>query len=139
MHPSGFESRALACDEATALLSVAHNMCAGPLDERIRDILVSNSFIQKIDFIRNVFKGWLKQGRLGGRPSASEGPEIFWDGVQEHLGSGGSAGKFVWTTVGAPGGDGKYRSVSLKEKSADNEDPSMDALRERLQGLAVKS
>lgn len=141
MHPSGFDTRAVASDEAATFLSIAQGACPGPMDQRIRDILVENSFTQKISFIRDVFKSWLKQGRLGGQAAESEGqtPEIFWEGTQERPQPGSSGGKFVWVTVGAPGGDGEYRSVTLKEKQteADN-DLETDVLRERLRALAPK-
>lgn len=141
MHPSGFDTRAVASDEAATFLSIAQGICATPMEERIRDILVENSFIQKISFIRDVFKGWLKQGRLGGQPSPSEGPapEVFWEGTQERPQPGSSGGKFVWVTVGAPGGDGEYRSVTLKEKLAEaDNDLDTDVLKERLRALAPK-
>lgn len=141
MHPSGFDTRAVASDEAATFLNIAQGPCATPTDERIRDILDANFYVQKIGFIRDVFKGWLKQGRLGGRPSKADGPvpEIFWEGIQERPQPGGSAGKFVWVTVGAPGGDGGYRSVSLKEKKMEaSDDQDADPLRERLRALATK-
>lgn len=141
MHPSGFESRVFTSDEAATFLSIAQGACATPGDERIRDMLEANAFVQKIDFVRDVFKGWLKRGRLGARPSKTEGhaPEIFWEGIQERPQSGGSGGKFVWTTVGAPGGDGEYRSVAPREKGAQKTDQGVDPLKERLRALAPKS
>ena len=141
MHPSGFDTRAVASDEAGRFLSVAQGTSTSPGDERIRDILVSNSFMQKISFIKDVFKGWLEYGRLGGRPSETDEQvlELFWEGLQERPQPGSSGGKFVWVTVGAPGGDGEYRSISLKEKQAEAEnDPEIDVLRERLRALAPK-
>lgn len=128
MHPSGFDTRAVASEEAATFLSIAQGTLTTSVNEKIRDILDANSFVQKIGFIRTVLKTWIKYGRLGGRPSeradtdtggphgSSSPQEIYWDGPQERPQTGGSGtgGKFVWVTVGAPGGDGEYRSISLK-------------------------
>lgn len=141
MHPSGFDTRAVTSDEVATFLGIAYGTGASSADERVRDILDANSFLQKINFIREVMKGWVKQGRLGGRPThdkasgAATPMELFWEGSQERA-AGGSGSKFVWVTVGAPGGDGEYRSVSLRERRSDaEEDREADALRERLRML----
>lgn len=111
MHPSGFDTRAVASEEAAIFLAIAQGTFAGSVDERIREILDANSFLQKIGFIKDVLKGWIRHGRLGGRPSQHE---IYWEGAQERPQPGGPGGKFVWVTVGSPGGDGEYRAISLK-------------------------
>ncbi|XRM44956.1 Cell cycle serine/threonine-protein kinase cdc5/MSD2 [Aspergillus tubingensis] len=141
MHPSGFDTRAVTSDEVATFLGIAYGTGASSADERVRDILDANSFLQKINFIKEVMKGWVKQGRLGGRPThdkasgAASPMELFWEGSQERA-AGGSGSKFVWVTVGAPGGDGEYRSVSLRERRSDaEEDREADALRERLRML----
>ncbi|GFF38791.1 probable serine/threonine-protein kinase CCRP1 [Aspergillus udagawae] len=142
MHPSGFDTRAVASDEATAFLSIAHGSTTSAVDERIRDVLEANFFLEKIGFIREVMKSWVKHGRLGGSPSqdqtSTDPPKMLWEGTQERAQVGG--GKFVWVTVGAPGGDGEYRSISLKEKESEGRenDPEMETLRERLRALATK-
>lgn len=130
MHPSGFDTRAAASDEAAILLAIASTPPTNAADERIHEVLEANAFMQKIDFVRQVLKGWIKWGRLGGRPpprssTDSEGnprkrypAEIYWEGVQERLASGGHGGKFVWVTVGAQGGDEDYVSVSLNSEQA---------------------
>lgn len=140
MHPLGFDTRAVASDEAATFLSIAQGTRASATDERIRDVLEANSFVPKIRFISDVLKGWLKQGRLGGRPSKTEGhvPETLWEGAQERPRPGGSGGKFVWVTVGAPGGDGEYRCVTLREKTEASDGQDVDPLRERLRVLGVK-
>ncbi|KAL3478941.1 hypothetical protein BJX99DRAFT_93640 [Aspergillus californicus] len=133
MHPSGFDTRAVVSDEVATFLSIAYRTSTSPLDERIREVLDANSFLQKISFIKDVLKGWIRQGRLGGRsPTDKLATEMFWEGAQERAQLTG--GKFVWVTVGAPGGDGEYRSLSLKDKksSTSAEAEQMDALRERL-------
>ncbi|KAL2831731.1 hypothetical protein BDW59DRAFT_139925 [Aspergillus cavernicola] len=136
MHPSGFDTRAVVSDDIATFLSIAYRPSASPLDERIREVLDANSFLQKISFIKDVLKGWIRQGRLGGRPSTDRAAtEMFWEGAQERAhSSGGGGSKFVWVTVGAPGGDGEYRSVvSLKDKKpSTGEGQDMEALRERL-------
>ncbi|KAL4786606.1 hypothetical protein BJX76DRAFT_320804 [Aspergillus varians] len=138
MHPSGFDTRAVVSDEIATFLSIAYGTSAGSLDDRIREVLDANSFLQKIGFIKDVLKNWIRQGRLGGRPSPERlGAEMFWDGAQERSqSSGGGSSKFVWVTVGAPGGDGEYRSVSLRDKkgssSAGEGDKEVEALKERL-------
>ncbi|OJJ98265.1 hypothetical protein ASPACDRAFT_122098 [Aspergillus aculeatus ATCC 16872] len=141
MHPSGFDTRAVASDEVSTFLSIAYGGSASAADDRIRDVLDANLFMQKIIFIKEVMKGWIKQGRLGGRPSSSEGLsalEIFWEGSQERAHAGSSGSKFVWVTVGAPGGDGEYRSISLKDKQGEGEvEEEIEALRERLRMLGV--
>lgn len=141
MHPSGFDTRAVASDEAGTFLSIAYGTAGSAMDERMHDILEANSFLQKIAFLKEVFKGWFKHGRLGGgvqekSDGSSVGPhEMFWEGTQERVSGGG--GKFVWVTVGAPGGDGEYRSISLKERKEAEHDREVDALRERLRMLGA--
>ncbi|KAI9044691.1 Pkinase-domain-containing protein [Aspergillus affinis] len=146
MHPAGFDTRALASDEVGTFLSIAYGATASPMDERIRDILDANSFLQKIGFLKDVLKGWLKHGRVGGRPfDKSLGVEgglrsldMFWEGAQERA----HGSKFVWVTVGAPGGDGEYRSITLREKDKKVEathEQEMGMLRERLRMLGVPS
>ncbi|KAJ5222927.1 uncharacterized protein N7469_009167 [Penicillium citrinum] len=152
MHPSGFDTRAIASDEASTFISIASGDSTSSVEERIREILDANSFMQKIGFMKEVLKGWIKYGRLGGRPSsnkASSGedsvaPELFWQGTQERSPTGGPGTKFVWVTVGAPDGDGEYRSVMLKDSDRErlgkkaamgnvmDHDKEMDILRERL-------
>ncbi|GAB1203577.1 hypothetical protein APSETT445_002213 [Aspergillus pseudonomiae] len=140
MHPSGFDSRSMASDEAGTFLSIAYGTGTTPKDERLRDILEANAFLPKITFMKTVLKGWIKLGRLGERPSdqqpVSDG--LFWEGAQERPQAGGSGSRFVWVTVGAPGGDTEYRSVSLK-KGENEADGEIDALRERLRRLGVPS
>ncbi|KAL4902668.1 hypothetical protein BDW74DRAFT_186849 [Aspergillus multicolor] len=137
MHPSGFDTRAVVSDEIATFLSIADGAGSSPLDEKIRDVLEANSFLEKIAFVKNVLKSWIRQGRLGGRASPNRpDTEMFWEGTQERAhASGGGSSKFVWVTVGAPGGDSEYRSVSLRDKknSSPTESDEMEALRERLQ------
>ncbi|OGM50909.1 putative serine/threonine protein kinase [Aspergillus bombycis] len=140
MHPSGFDSRSMASDEAGTFLSIAYGTGTTPTDKRLRDILEANAFLPKITFMKTVLKGWIKLGRLGERPSEQQpvSDGLFWEGAQERPQAGGSGGRFVWVTVGAPGGDTEYRSVSLK-KGENEADGEMDALRERLRRLGVPS
>lgn len=120
MHPTGFDTRAVASDEAATFLAVASAPPEAATDDGLREVLEANLFLQKMDFVRNVLSGWIRYGRLGGRPrpsgarvdsdgnSYTDRPsEIFWDGPQERP-SGGNGGKYVWVTVGAQGGDGEY-------------------------------
>lgn len=149
MHPSGFDTRAVASDEASTFLSIANGESLNSIEDRIREILDANSFVQKISFIKDVLKVWMKNGRLGGRPPSrsvgdeSATPEMFWQGTQERAQTGGHGTKFVWVTVGAPDGDGEYRSVMLKESDREKAerpekkrgmdlDKEMDLLKERL-------
>ncbi|KAL4893260.1 hypothetical protein BDV59DRAFT_177889 [Aspergillus ambiguus] len=144
MHPSGFDTRAVASDEVGTFLGIAYSTGSSAIDERLQDILDANSFLQKVGFIKEVFKRWIKQGCLGGRPQEqallsdgySASSQMFWEGSQERVQSGGG-GKFVWVTVGAPGGDGEYRSISLKEKKETDYGHEVDALRERLRMLGT--
>lgn len=125
MHPSGFDTRAVASDEAATFLAVASSSPESTSDDRLWDVLEANSFLQKMEFVRDVLSGWIRWGRLGGRPppsfakvdSESHGPteyrsEIFWEGPQERSSSGGNSGKYVWVTVGAQGGDGDYVCIT---------------------------
>lgn len=126
MHPSGFDTRAVVSEEATILISIADGTYSNTVNEGLREILKANSFLPKIGFIKDVLRTWIKHGRLGGRPSLREDSsagnkdgralqlETHWDGAQERPQQGGASAKFVWVTVGAPGGDGEYRAVSLK-------------------------
>ncbi|KAL2837062.1 hypothetical protein BJY01DRAFT_221359 [Aspergillus pseudoustus] len=138
MHPSGFDTRAVVSDEVATFLSIAYGTSGSSLDERIKDVLEANSFLQKVGFIKDVLKNWIRQGGLGGRPSHERiRTEMFWEGAQERMqSSSGGGSKFVWVTVGAPGGDGEYRSVSLRDKkgtsSTGEADQEIEALKERL-------
>ncbi|KAJ5762949.1 hypothetical protein N7533_001630 [Penicillium manginii] len=152
MHPSGFDTRAIASDEAATFISIANGSSSNSVEERIREILDANSFMEKIGFMKEVLKGWIKYGRLGGRPSTNKtpsgvdsvAPELFWQGTQERTPTGGHGTKFVWVTVGAPDGDGEYRSVMLKDSDREklekrgglsggvDHEKEMDVLRERL-------
>ncbi|KAL5336861.1 hypothetical protein BJX70DRAFT_371346 [Aspergillus crustosus] len=138
MHPSGFDTRAVVSDEVATFLSIAYGTSASSLDDQIREVLDANSFLQKITFIKDVLKRWIRRGRLGGRSSSDRAAsEMFWEGAQERAhASGGGSSKFVWVTVGAPGGDGEYRSVSLRDKKSSSAgviDQEIEALKERLQ------
>ncbi|KAI2785980.1 hypothetical protein POX_h09745 [Penicillium oxalicum] len=150
MHPSGFDTRAVASDEAATFLSIANGESLNSVEDRIRDILEANSFLEKINFIRDVLKDWITFGRLGGRPPSTSASgqelvstEMLWRGTQDRSPGGSNGTKFVWVTVGAPDGDGVYRSVMLKDSEIERPDkragPSLDremeALKERLRGL----
>ena len=151
MHPSGFDTRAVASDEAATFLSIINGESLNSVEDRIREILDANSFGQKINFIKDVLKGWIKYGRLGGRPSAKRSgsgdesmpTEMYWQGTQERSQTGTHGTKFVWVTVGAPDGDGEYRSVMLKDsdteksekRAAMNLDKEVDMLKERLRAM----
>lgn len=115
MHPSGFDTRAVASDEASTFLAVAGGSVQSSADDRLRDLLDANSFISKMRFVRDVLNSWVQFGRLGGRPTPTDvsgrPSEIFWDGAQERS-STGSGGKYVWVTVGAQGGDGDYVCIA---------------------------
>ena len=151
MHPSGFDTRAVASDEAATFLSIIGGSSINTVEDRIREILDANSFLEKVNFITDVLKAWIKYGRLGGRPvsnhppseSESVPPEMFWQGTQVRSQPGSSGLKYVWVTVGAPDGDGVYRSMMLKDHEAEklekranmDHEKDMDLLRERMQGL----
>lgn len=149
MHPSGFETRAVASDEAATFLSIANGDSISSTEDKIRDILDANTFIQKIAFIKDTIRIWIKHGRLGGRPPSVESSsdsipdEAYWQGTQERPQPKSPGTKFVWVTVGAPDGDGHYRSVMFQDdareqvhkRSAMNHDKEMDLLKDRLQAL----
>ena len=121
------------------------------MEDRIREILDANCFLEKIEFIKNVLKGWIKHGRLGGRPACnplasaedSVPQEMFWQGTQERSQNGTQGTKFVWVTVGAPDGDGEYRSIMLKEgektrvdkRTKVDYDNEMEVIKDRLRVL----
>ncbi|KAJ5157744.1 uncharacterized protein N7482_008844 [Penicillium canariense] len=148
MHPSGFDTRAVASDEAATFLSIANGESINSVEDRIREILDANSFLQKVSFIKDVLKGWMTYGRLGGRPSPDRSAsadelipsEMFWQGTQDRSSAGSHGMKFVWVTVGAPDGDGAYRSIMLKDsyqaksdkRSGLDYDKEVDMLKERL-------
>lgn len=151
MHPSGFDTRAVASDEAATFLSIVNGITLNAVEDRIREILDANAFAQKISFVKDVLKSWIKYGRLGGRPLSSRSssgedsvpPEMFWQGVQERSQTGSHGTKFVWVTVGAPDGDGEYRFVMLKDcdreqagkRAAMDVDKEVDLLKERLRTM----
>jgi hypothetical protein len=152
MHPSGFDTRAIISDEVSLFLA---STGPAPENERLHEILDTNSFKKKIEFVKEILGGWIQWGRLGGRPRPSGSSstvggsdadsndgnpngcrypiELFWEGVQEKTWAGAGGGKFVWVTVGAQGGDGEYISVSLRggDEPGDR-DGRGEALRERL-------
>ncbi|KAJ5766139.1 uncharacterized protein N7511_003755 [Penicillium nucicola] len=151
MHPNGFDTRAVASDEAATFLSIANGDSVNSVEDRIRDILDANVFTEKIAFIKDTIKVWIKNGRLGGRPSSAEIPsadpstptEMFWQGTQERSQPNTPGTKFVWVTVGAPDGDGQYRSIMLKDsdrerltkRASTDYEKEMDALKDRLRAL----
>ena len=148
MHPAGFDTRAVASDEAATFLSIANGDSVNSTEDRIRDILDANAFIQKVAFIKDTLRVWIKFGRLGGRPpSVDSSPdsmpaEAFWQGTQERPQPKSPGTKFVWVTVGAPDGDGHYRSVMFQDGSREVEkrvgleyDKEMDRLKDRLRAL----
>ncbi|KAJ5781196.1 hypothetical protein N7457_006356 [Penicillium paradoxum] len=149
MHPAGFDTRAVASDEAATFLSIANGDSVNSTEDRIREILDANSFIQKIAFIKDTLRVWIKFGKLGGRPPSIDSSEqsmpdeSYWQGTQERSQPGSPGTKFVWVTVGAPDGDGHYRSVMLKDsdrgdglKSAGMDyDKEMGLLKDRLRAM----
>ncbi|KAJ5290927.1 hypothetical protein N7478_000178 [Penicillium angulare] len=148
MHPSGFDTRAVASDEATTFLSIVYGESVNSAEARLREILDANSFLQKISFIADVLKVWIKHGRLGGRSTAkrtvgdnSVPPEMFWQGTQERSPTTSQGTKFVWVTVGAPDGDGEYCSVVLKDSDKQKSvagmdvDKEMEMIQERLRAM----
>ncbi|CAI7661351.1 unnamed protein product [Penicillium bialowiezense] len=147
MHPAGFDTRAVASDEAATFLSIANGDSVSSTEDRIRDILDANAFIQKIAFIKDTLRVWIKFGRLGGRPPTVDIPadsmpdEAFWQGTQERPQPKSPGTKFVWVTVGAPDGDGNYQSVMVQdhpreiEKRGTDHDRDMDLLKDRLRAL----
>ncbi|CAG8020935.1 unnamed protein product [Penicillium olsonii] len=146
MHPAGFDTRAVASDEAATFLSIANGDSLNSMEDRIRDILDANAFIQKIAFIKDTLRVWIKFGRLGGRPPSVESSdsmpdEAFWQGTQDRPQPKSPGTKFVWVTVGAPDGDGQYRSVMIQDdvrevaKWVTTHERDMDLLQDRLHAL----
>jgi hypothetical protein len=151
MHSNGFDTRAVASDEAATFLSIANGDSVNSIEDRIRDILDANAFIQKIAFIKDTLKVWIKHGRLGGRPASADAVsadqsmprEMFWQGTQERSQPNTPGTKFVWVTVGAPDGDGQYRSVMLKDsdrervakRASTDYEKNIDLLKDRLGAL----
>ncbi|KAM5468275.1 Cell cycle serine/threonine-protein kinase cdc5/MSD2 [Microsporum audouinii] len=132
MHPSGFDTRTVISEPASAYLSAIAGLptrVPGISSERFRDILEANSFPKKLEFITTVIECWTKNKRLGGRVSTSSvskvngaikctSMDLFWDGAQERSWASASGSKFVWVSVGAQGGDGDYMSVKLQMNQA---------------------
>ncbi|OAL73214.1 plk/plk-unclassified protein kinase [Trichophyton violaceum] len=132
MHPSGFDTRTVISEPASAYLSSISGISTkipGITAERFRDILEANSFPKKLEFITTVIDCWATNKRLGGRVSLSSvskvngaikctSADLFWDGAQERSWASASGSKFVWVSVGAQGGDGDYMSVKLQTNAA---------------------
>lgn len=132
MHPSGFDTRTVISEPASAYLSSISGISTkipGITAERFRDILEANSFPKKLEFITTVIDCWATNKRLGGRVSLSSvskvngaikctSADLFWDGAQERAWASASGSKFVWVSVGAQGGDGDYMSVKLQTNAA---------------------
>ncbi|KAG0154588.1 hypothetical protein PDIDSM_156 [Penicillium digitatum] len=151
MHPAGFDTRAVASDEAATFLSIANGDSINSTEDLIRDILDANAFIQKIAFIEDTLRVWIEFGRLGGRPPSIDSAsaddslpdEAFWQGPQERSQPNSPGTKFVWVTVGAPDGDGHYRSMMLKDSDREPKGPpagveydkEMNLLKNRLRTL----
>ncbi|KAK2865202.1 hypothetical protein FQN49_003805 [Arthroderma sp. PD_2] len=72
MHPSGFDTRTVISEPASAYLSSISGLptkVPGISSERFRDILEANSFPKKLEFIVTVIECWARNERLGGRVS----------------------------------------------------------------------
>lgn len=139
MHPSGFDTRAVASDEAATFLAVASDSTDNAGDDRLRDVLQANCFMRKMKFVKEVLSTWVYYGRLGGRPTTSSASnvangqptETFWDGPQERPSSG--VGKYVWVTVGAQGGDGEYICMTPNATNAERDRPLAPTQRQQYQ------
>ncbi|EFR05344.1 plk/plk-unclassified protein kinase [Nannizzia gypsea CBS 118893] len=132
MHPSGFDTRTVISELASAYLSSISGVptrVPGISSERFRDILEANSFPKKLEFITTVIDCWATNKRLGGRVYLSSvskvngaikctSADLLWDGAQERSWASASGSKFVWVSVGAQGGDGDYMSVKLQTNAA---------------------
>lgn len=151
MHPSGFDTRAVACDEiGTFLDAAASNMSdsgRAPMDERLNGILHANSFLDKIQFVNSVLEGWVDGGRLGEMPppsastcslpssssgslssAANSGEKdslFFWDGVQEGSTLGTSSGSSSGSSNSKPRGTTKFVWVTVGAQGGDREYLSM--------------
>ncbi|KAJ5900002.1 hypothetical protein N7495_004746 [Penicillium taxi] len=141
MHPAGFDTRAIASDEAATFLNITQGEPMNSVEQRIREVLDANAFLQKISFIKQVIQCWIKFGRLGGRPPSSRSApdeiphEMYWQGTQERPNPGHGT-KFVWVTVGAPDGDGEYCAVLMKEDEIEQQtDKEMDMLKDRMRAM----
>lgn len=64
-----------------------------------RDLVEANELVKKVTFIRDLVKIWVDCGGLG---RLGEHKWMKWEGMQE------PGWKFVWTSVGALGGDDKW-------------------------------
>ena len=73
MHPFGFDTRSVVSDETstffTMLSGINNRDGYGASGDRLREILDTNSFREKIEFIKETLGNWVRQGRLGGRSS----------------------------------------------------------------------
>lgn len=151
MHPTGFDTRAIACDEIGAFLDAAFNYGdsrRAPVDERLSGILNANSFLEKIRFINSVLEGWVDGGRLGEMPSpsasscslpsssssgslssatsATERDSLFfWDGVQEGSTVGTSSGSSNSNSSCKASGSTKFVWVTVGAQGGDREYLSM--------------
>ena len=55
MHPSGFDTRAVASDETATFMSIALGKLTSSVDAQIGEVLAANSFLKKIQFLKDVF------------------------------------------------------------------------------------
>ena len=70
------------------------------------DIIISNEFTAKVEFVRDVVEMWCANGGLGCIGQSSR--FIKWEGLRETV---GGSEKLVWVSVGAKGGDERYELV----------------------------
>ncbi len=75
----------------------------------LRPIPAANQFRKKIEFVRDVVRGWVVAGGLGNGDMSREG-RVRWMGVRETKGVPIPA-KHVWVTIGARNGDGRVAAM----------------------------
>ncbi|KAI5285781.1 Cell cycle serine/threonine-protein kinase cdc5/MSD2 [Ascosphaera aggregata] len=129
MHPSGFETRAVACDDVSTYFAALQKGQEAP--SKLSDVLEANAFPEKVDFIRTVLESWTRSRKLGAQvmPPYSHQMsrkvvgmgEIFWEGAQEKTWIGPTGSKFVWVTVGAHDGDNEYLAVTFRRNPENGE------------------
>ena len=153
MHPSGFDTRAVAFNEIGVFLDAASGYSdagrGGPGDEHLAAILDANSFLEKINFIGAVLKGWVRAGRMGEMPSpssfscslpsssssgslssapteAERSDLFFWEGVQEgSIAGNNSTSSNSGSDSGKISGSTKFVWVTVGAQGGDREYLSM--------------
>ncbi|KAI5287605.1 Cell cycle serine/threonine-protein kinase cdc5/MSD2 [Ascosphaera acerosa] len=94
MHPTGFETRAVTCDDISTYFAALQRGSS----TKLRDVLEANAFADKVAFIKTVLESWTRSRKLGAQVMPSY--------------AAGSAGSACETRDGNDKGDGNGNTAA---------------------------